>query len=72
MPIRKKRVAVDIPFDVVKDVTYRNTDILRRFISGQSKIFPRRKTGLTAKGQRHIAREIKRAREMGMLGYRGQ
>ncbi|MEX1997436.1 MAG: 30S ribosomal protein S18 [Candidatus Andersenbacteria bacterium] len=72
MPIRKKRVAVYIPYHIIKDVTFRNTDILRRFISGQNKILPRRKTGLSAKGQRHIASEIKRAREMGMLGYRGQ
>jgi small subunit ribosomal protein S18 len=69
--MKKKRVTTYIPFQIIKDVTFRNTDILRRFISGQNKILPRRKTGLTAKGQRHIAREIKRARETGLLGYRG-
>lgn len=72
MPIKKKRVAVYIPYQTIQNVTYRHTDILRRFVSGQHKILPRRKTGLTAKGQRHIARQIKRAREMGFLGYRGQ
>ncbi len=73
MPIKKKRVVgVYVPYHIIKDVTFRNTDILRRFISGQNKILPRRKTGLSAKGQRHVAREIKRAREMGLLGYRGQ
>ena len=72
MPMKKKRVAVYIPYHIIKDVTFRNTDVLRRFVSGQSKILPRRKTGLSAKSQRHVAREIKRAREMGLLGYRGQ
>lgn len=72
MPMKKKRAAVYVPYQVIKDVTFRNTDILRRFISGQNKILPRRKTGLSAKGQRHVAREIKRAREMGLIGYRGQ
>lgn len=52
--------------------TLRDTDVLRRFISGQNKILPRKKTGSCAKHQRRLAREIKRAREMGLLGYRGQ
>jgi small subunit ribosomal protein S18 len=56
----------------VDQVTFRDTEVLRNFISGQNKILPRKKTGSCAKHQRHIAREIKRAREMGLLGYRGQ
>jgi len=56
----------------IDQVTFRDTDVLRNFISGQNKILPRKKTGSCAKHQRMIAREIKRAREMGLLGYRGQ
>jgi small subunit ribosomal protein S18 len=56
----------------IKAVTFRDTDVLRHFISGQNKILPRKKTGSCAKHQRKLAREIKRAREMGLLGYRGQ
>ncbi len=56
----------------VSSPTFRDTDVLRRFISGQNKILPRKKTGSCAKHQRRIAREIKRARELGLLGYRGQ
>lgn len=56
----------------VQQVTFRDTEVLRRFISGQNKILPRKKTGSCAKHQRHLSREIKRAREMGLLGYRGQ
>lgn len=53
-------------------VTFRDTDVLRRFISGQNKILPRKKTGSCTKHQHLLSREIKRAREMGLLGYRGQ
>lgn len=56
----------------VDTVTLRDTDVLRRFLSGQNKILPRKKTGSCAKHQRIISREIKRAREIGLLGYRGQ
>lgn len=53
-------------------VTFRDTDVLRNFTSGQNKILPRKKTGVCAKHQRRVAKEIKRAREAGLLGYRGQ
>jgi len=56
----------------IAEVTFRDTDVLRTFVSGQHKILPRKKTGSCAKHQRMIAREIKRGREMGLLGYRGQ
>ncbi|MBI3255972.1 MAG: 30S ribosomal protein S18 [Candidatus Andersenbacteria bacterium] len=53
-------------------VTFRDTEMLRRFTSGQNKILPRRKTGSCAKHQRMISREVKRARELGVLSQRGQ
>ena len=56
----------------LETVTLRDTELLRRFLSGQHKILPRKKTGTCARHQRRLAREIKRAREMGLLPYRGQ
>ncbi len=70
--MRKKRPVEYVPYESVKDITFRDAYALRRYTSSQNKILPRRKTGLTAKGQRHVAREIKVAREMGILSYRGQ
>lgn len=70
--MKKNRASVYIPFSVVKDVTFRDTDILRRFTSSQNKILPRRKTGLSAKAQRHVSRAVKQSREFGLMGYRGQ
>lgn len=49
-----------------------DADALRRFLSPQAKILPRRKTGVCAKHQRQVARAIKQAREIGYLSYAGQ
>lgn len=73
MPIKKIRNHVCVMcVEGIDTITLRDTEVLRNFVSGQHKILPRKKTGSCAKHQRIIAREIKRAREMGMLGYRGQ
>ena len=53
-----------------KDVDYKNVDVIRRYISQESfKILPRRVTGNCACHQRHVAREIKRARAIAYLPY---
>lgn len=48
---------------------YKNPDGLRRFVTERGKILPRRITGTCAKHQRHLAREIKRARAIALLPY---
>lgn len=50
-------------------VDYRNTTLLKRFVSGLYKIKGREKTGLCAKHQRRVARAIKRARQMALMPY---
>ncbi len=47
-----------------KDVNYKDTVIVSKYMSEKGKILPRRMTGACAKHQRHIAREVKRARFM--------
>lgn len=53
-------------------ITFRDTELLRNLMSGQNKILPRKKTGTCAKHQRMVSREIKRARDLGLLANRGQ
>jgi small subunit ribosomal protein S18 len=73
MPIKKQRNTVCVfCAEGVEGVTMRDYEVIRKFVSGQQKILPRKKTGTCAKHQRRVATEIKRARQMGMLGYRGQ
>ncbi|MEU9381613.1 30S ribosomal protein S18 [Streptomyces sp. NPDC048279] len=50
-------------------IDYKDTDLLRRFISDRGKIRSRRVTHVTAQQQRQIAAAIKNAREMALLPY---
>ncbi|MFI2373516.1 30S ribosomal protein S18 [Streptomyces sp. NPDC018964] len=50
-------------------VDYKDTDLLRRFISDRGKIRSRRVTHVTRRQQRQIARAVKNAREMALLPY---
>jgi len=43
-------------------IDYKNADLLRRYITEEGKIRPRRQTGTCAKHQRQIAAAVKRAR----------
>ena len=53
-------------------IDYKQTDILRRFVTEEGKIRPRRQTGTCARHQRVLAREIKRARHLALLPYVGE
>lgn len=53
----------------IKEIDYKDVDTLKRFISSQMKIYPRRKTGLCAKHQRQLKKAIKRARYMALLPF---
>lgn len=53
----------------VRHVDYKDTALLRTFISDRGKIRSRRVTGLTPQQQRMVVRAIKNAREMALLPY---
>ena len=53
-------------------IDYKSADLLRRYISEDGKIRPRRQTGACARHQREIARAIKRARHLALLPYTGE
>ena len=50
-------------------VDYKDTNLLRKFISDRGKIRARRVTGVSAQEQRLIATAVKNAREMALLPY---
>ena len=50
-------------------IDYKDTDLLRKFISDRGKIRSRRVTQVSARQQRQLARAIKNAREMALLPY---
>lgn len=50
-------------------IDYKDTELLKRFISERGKILPRRVTGTSAKYQRQLTTAIKRARHMALLPF---
>ncbi len=55
--------------DKVTFIDYKDTQLLRKFISDRGKIRARRVTGNCSQHQRDIATAVKNAREMALLPY---
>ncbi|CAI8754981.1 30S ribosomal protein S18 [Methylocaldum szegediense] len=53
----------------VKEIDYKDLDVLKEYISETGKIVPSRITGTKAKYQRQLATAIKRARFLALLPY---
>jgi small subunit ribosomal protein S18 len=69
-PIRKpKKKANPLKAAKIDYVDYKDTALLRKFISDRGKIRARRVTGVTVQQQRQIARAVKNAREVALLPY---
>ena len=51
------------------NISYRDVEILERFVSKTGKILPRRVTGANARIQRQLAREIKCSRMISLLPF---
>ncbi|OGN75981.1 MAG: 30S ribosomal protein S18 [Chloroflexi bacterium GWB2_49_20] len=52
-------------------IDYKQTDLLRRLVTEEGKIRPRRQTGTCALHQRALATAIKRARLIALLPFSG-
>ena len=50
-------------------VDYKETQMLRKYVTDRGKIKPRRVTGACTQHQRDIANAVKRAREMALMPY---
>ena len=70
-PVVRKPKKKANPLKVAKidNIDYKDTALLRKFISDRGKIRARRVTGVTSQQQRQIARAVKNAREMALLPY---
>ncbi|MEK7506493.1 MAG: 30S ribosomal protein S18 [Patescibacteria group bacterium] len=53
----------------INHVDYKQTDVLRKFVSGQFKISSSSRTGLCKKHQRMVANAVKLARFMALMPY---
>ena len=73
MAFRKQRVGFKKVCYFTKNkityIDYKDVELLKKFISPNGKITPRRVTGTSAKYQRKLETAIKRARQMALLPY---
>tara|TARA_B100000900_G_scaffold135517_1_gene114727 strand:+ start:667 stop:897 length:231 start_codon:yes stop_codon:yes gene_type:complete len=53
----------------IADINYKDVKLLKRFITDQGKIMPRRVTGTSSKMHRKLVRAIKQARNIALLPY---
>ena len=53
----------------VKEIDYKNIDVLKDFVSENGKIIPARITGTKAKFQRQLGTAIKRARFLALMHF---
>ncbi|MDL2292267.1 30S ribosomal protein S18 [Acholeplasma sp. OttesenSCG-928-E16] len=53
----------------VTHIDWKDTELLRKFVTDRGKILPRRVTGTSAKWQRPLAVAVKRARHMALLPF---
>lgn len=50
-------------------IDYKDTQMLKKFVTPQAKITRKRKTGVCSLHQRKLAQAIKRARYLGIMPY---
>ena len=56
----------------IKEIDYKDLDMLRQYVTETGKIVPSRITGTSAKYQRQLATAVKRARYLALLPYTDQ
>lgn len=58
--------------DKTLTIDYKKTDILRKYITEDGSIRPRRQTGTCARHQRAVAAAVKQARHIALLPFTGK
>lgn len=64
-----KRKVCPFCVDKSRQISYREVDMLRRFISDRGKMEPRHRTGVCARHQRLLSTALKQARYLALLPY---
>ncbi|MDI6602701.1 MAG: 30S ribosomal protein S18 [Patescibacteria group bacterium] len=53
----------------IKEIDFKETELLWRFLSGLAKIRAKKRTGVCSTHQRKLAKAIKRARHLGLFPH---
>ena len=65
----KRRVDDYFARNRVKEIDYRNTELLTRYLTNWGKLKSAKETNISAKYQRLLATAVKRSRYLGLLPY---
>ena len=71
MPTKSRRGRKSCPFESNPKlvIDYKDPKLLKQYTTERGKIVPRRITGVSAKNQRKLALNIKRARQLALLPF---
>ena len=69
MAFQSKRKYCYLKENSITVIDYKDVKLLRRFVTDQGKIMPRRVTGTSAKMHRKLVRAIKKARNIALMPY---
>ena len=69
MAFQSKRKYCYFKENSISVIDYKDVKLLKRFVTDQGKIMPRRVTGTSAKMHRKLVRAIKKARNIALMPY---
>ncbi|MFZ9034997.1 MAG: 30S ribosomal protein S18 [Francisellaceae bacterium] len=69
MRMNRRRKVCRFKVEGIKEIDYKDLNLLKGYITETGKIVPSRITGTSAKYQRQLATAIKRARFLALLPY---
>tara|TARA_Y100000817_G_scaffold252486_1_gene205086 strand:+ start:400 stop:660 length:261 start_codon:yes stop_codon:yes gene_type:complete len=69
-PFLKRKKACPLSGENAPKIDYKDTKLLKKYLSERGKIIPSRVTSVSAKKQRELAQAVKRARFMALLPYK--
>ena len=69
-PLLKRKKSCPLSSENSPKIDYKDTKLLKKYLSERGKIIPSRVTSVSAKKQRELAQAVKRARFMALLPYK--
>ena len=69
-PFLERKKSCPLSGENAPKIDYKDTKLLKKYLSERGKIIPSRVTSVSAKKQRELAQAVKRARFMALLPYK--
>jgi small subunit ribosomal protein S18 len=69
-PFLKRKKSCPLSGENAPQIDYKDTKLLKKYLSERGKIIPSRVTSVSSKKQRELAQAVKRARFMALLPYK--